>query len=105
MMNKPIEGGPATLCRTSGNWRIQWAVSACLMAAAGAALSGPAYSQTAGATAAPANAADTSGANTGSLEEVVVTATPVSGGIKKLDASYSISTASLEEIRNSQPSS
>jgi outer membrane receptor protein involved in Fe transport len=47
--------------------------------------------------------ADASSANTNTLEEVVVTGTAV--GLKKLDASFSITTASLEEIRTANPSS
>jgi hypothetical protein len=48
---------------------------------------------------------DASAANTNSLEEVVVTGTATAGGVKKLDASFSITTASLEEIRDVGPSS
>lgn len=48
---------------------------------------------------------DASTASTSNLEEVVVTGTPTAGGVKKLDASFSISTASLEEIKDAQPSS
>jgi len=49
--------------------------------------------------------ADASTANTNTLEEIVVTATAQSSGLKKLDASFSITTASLEEIRTANPSS
>jgi outer membrane receptor protein involved in Fe transport len=48
---------------------------------------------------------DASAANTNNLEEVVVTGTAQSGGVKKLDASFEITTASLEEIRTANPSS
>ena len=48
---------------------------------------------------------DASTANTSNLAEVVVTGTAASAGVKKLDASFSISTASLEEIKDAQPSS
>jgi TonB dependent receptor/TonB-dependent Receptor Plug Domain/Secretin and TonB N terminus short domain len=48
---------------------------------------------------------DASTANTNTLDEVVVTGTAMSGGVKKLDASFSITTASLEEIRTANPSS
>ena len=39
------------------------------------------------------------------LETVVVTGSAISGGVKKLEASYNIVTASEEEIRNSNPKS
>ena len=48
---------------------------------------------------------DASAANTSTLDEIVVTGSPVSKGTRKLDASYSISSASLEEIRDVNPSS
>ncbi len=48
--------------------------------------------------------ADASAANTEDLQEIVVTAT-ANGGLKKLDASFQITTASLEEIRDVNPSS
>jgi hypothetical protein len=44
-------------------------------------------------------------ANTSGLEEIVVTGTAEAKGLKKLDASFSITTASLEEIRDANPSS
>ncbi len=40
-----------------------------------------------------------------SLETVVVTGSAISGGVKKLEASYNIVTANEEEIRNSNPKS
>jgi hypothetical protein len=44
--------------------------------------------------------------DTGSnLETVVVTGSAISGGVKKLEASYNIVTANEEEIRNSNPKS
>jgi outer membrane receptor protein involved in Fe transport len=49
--------------------------------------------------------ADASTANTSTLDEIVVTGTAQSKGLKKLDASFSITTASLEEIRDVNPSS
>ena len=69
------------------------------------ATGGPAHAQaTAADAAAPASAAtDQSAADTNNLQEVVVTATGT--GRRKLDASYTITTASLEEIRDSSPSS
>jgi outer membrane receptor protein involved in Fe transport len=78
---------------------------ASLFALSGAALAaGHAYGQEAAATG-QAAAADASAANTNTLDEVVVTGTPTAGGVKKLDASFSITTASLEEIRDANPSS
>jgi outer membrane receptor protein involved in Fe transport len=50
-------------------------------------------------------AADASTANTSSLDEIVVTGSAEAKGIRKLDASFSITSASLEEIRDVNPSS
>ena len=73
---------------------------------------GHVYAQEAGAAStqqeAPAAAeanADASAASTATLEEVVVTGTASSSGLKKLDASFEITTASLEEIKDANPSS
>ena len=74
-----------------------------LFALSGALLSGShAYGQE---TAAADKSADASSANTSTLDEIVVTGTPQSAGLKKLDASFSITTASLEEIKTANPSS
>jgi outer membrane receptor protein involved in Fe transport len=54
---------------------------------------------------APSAPVDASAADTNTLEEVVVTGTASSGGLKKLDASYQITTASLEEIKDAGASS
>ena len=80
---------------------------ASLLALSGATLAGGhAYGQdTATDTAAQPASTDASTANTNDLAEVVVTGTATGGGVKKLDASFEITTASLEEIRDSQPSS
>jgi len=83
---------------------------ASLLALSGAVLGGGhAYGQDAATPAgqAPGVAAapvDASAANTNDLQEVVVTAT-ANGGVKKLDASFQITTASLEEIKDVNPSS
>src|SRR3984893_13813026 len=53
----------------------------------------------------PAAGPDASPANTSTLDEIVVTGSAQSKGLKKLDASFSITTASLEEIRDVNPSS
>jgi outer membrane receptor protein involved in Fe transport len=77
---------------------------AALFALSGAALSGGhAYGQDTAA--APAAPVDASAANTSTLDEIVVTGTAQSKGLKKLDASFQITTASLEEIRDVSPSS
>ena len=77
-----------------------------LLALSGAILAGAAaYGQQSAADADQAADTDASAANTNSLEEVVVTGTATAGGVKKLDASFSITTASLEEIRDVGPSS
>ena len=80
---------------------------ASLLALSGATLAGGhAYGQdTATDAAAQPATVDASAANTNDLAEVVVTGTASSGGVKKLDASFEITTASLEEIRDAQPSS
>ena len=62
-----------------------------------------AETQPAATEAAPAT--DASTANTSTLDEIVVTGAAQSKGLKKLDASFSITTASLEEIRDVNPSS
>ncbi|HEY2682406.1 MAG TPA: TonB-dependent receptor [Steroidobacteraceae bacterium] len=78
---------------------------AALLTVTGAALSGAhAYGQDT-QPAAPAAETDASAANTSSLEEIVVTGSATSKGVRKLDASFSITTASLEEIRDVNPSS
>jgi outer membrane cobalamin receptor len=74
-----------------------------LFALSGAVLSGGlAHGQQAPAA---ATSNDASTANTSTPEEIVVTGTAESTGLKKLDASFSITTASLEEIRDVNPSS
>jgi len=80
---------------------------ASLLALSGATLAGGhAYGQDAAADTGNQTAtADASTANTNDLAEVVVTGTANAGGVKKLDASFEITTASLEEIRDAQPSS
>src|SRR3984893_12635077 len=75
-----------------------------LFALSGAVMAGGhAYGQDTAAE--PAAAADASAANTSTLDEIVVTGAAQSKGLKKLDASFSITTASLEEIRDVNPSS
>src|ERR1700694_965486 len=77
---------------------------AALFTLSGAVLAGGhAYGQDTAAE--PAAAADASAANTSTLDEIVVTGAAQSHGMKKLDASFSITTASLEEIRDVNPSS
>jgi outer membrane receptor protein involved in Fe transport len=79
---------------------------AALFALSGAALSGGhAYGQDTSAAPAAAPTSDASAANTSTLDEIVVTGTAQSKGLKKLDASFQITTASLEEIRDVGPSS
>ena len=75
-----------------------------LFALSGAVLAGGhAYGQDTAAT--PAAPTDASAANTSTLDEIVVTGTAQSKGLKKLDASFQITTASLEEIHDVGPSS
>ena len=79
-----------------------------LFAVTGAVLAGGhAYGQDATAQAGESPAAqvaptDASAASSADLQEIVVTAT-ASGGVKKLDASFEITTASLEEIHDASP--
>jgi outer membrane cobalamin receptor len=63
------------------------------------------WAQTTPAAGEPATqqAADASSANTADLDEVIVTATASSSGMKKLDASFEITTASLDEIHDAGP--
>ncbi len=104
-------GGPAqdksqSKGSTNMNHRGFFTRMASLLALSGAAVlgGGHAYGQNAADTSQPANG-DASAANTNNLEEVVVTGTATAGGVKKLDASFEITTASLEEIRDTNPSS
>jgi outer membrane receptor protein involved in Fe transport len=100
----PARDDPSTQGETNMRHRGFFTRMASLLALTGAALGGGhAYGQD---TATDATAVlDTSSANTNNLAEVVVTGTATAGGVKKLDASFEITTASLEEIRNAQPSS
>lgn len=49
------------------------------------------------------NTHGTTASNPQSLDQVVVTGTATYGGIRKIDASYSITTASIEQIREKNP--
>src|SRR5437868_4005123 len=51
------------------------------------------------------SAATSEDASESSLETIVVTGTAVAGGVKKLEASYNIVTATEEEIRRANPRS
>jgi iron complex outermembrane receptor protein len=100
----PAGNGNTTKGDDNMNHRGLFTRIAALFALSGAALSGGhAYGQDTAA--APAAAADASAANTSTLDEIVVTGTAQSKGLKKLDASFQITTASLEEIRDVGPSS
>jgi iron complex outermembrane receptor protein len=100
----PNGNGNQTQGESNMNHRGLFTRVAALFALSGAALSGGhAYGQDTAET--PAVAADASAANTSTLDEIVVTGSAQSKGIKKLDASFSITTASLEEIRDVNPSS
>ena len=77
-----------------------------LFALSGALLAGSHAGAQDTATAQPAaGQTDASTANTSTLDEIVVTGSAESKGLKKLDASFSITTASLEEIKTANPSS
>ncbi|MGB6307048.1 MAG: TonB-dependent receptor, partial [Steroidobacteraceae bacterium] len=101
----PNGNGNQTQGESSMNHRGLFTRIAALFALSGAALSGAhAYGQDTAATP-PAAAGDASAANTSTLDEIVVTGTAQSKGLKKLDASFQITTASLQEIRDVGPSS
>jgi outer membrane receptor protein involved in Fe transport len=100
----PAGNGNSTKGDDNMNHRGLFTRIAALFAVGGAALSGGhAYGQD--TTSPPAVAVDASAANTSTLDEIVVTGTAAAKGIKKLDASFSITTASLEEIKDVNPSS
>lgn len=108
----PTASDTQTKGDTTMNHRGLFTRIAGLLALSGAVLTGGhAYGQEAPAQAAPVAAGqagapvDASGANTDTLEEVVVTGNASSSGLKKLDASYQITTASLEEMHDASPSS
>lgn len=98
----------SSVARNARPWRRGGAIgSTVLSAALGLLLLTPpvAGAQSAPPPPPPPPATDASAANTSTLEEVVVTGSGEAGGVKKLDASYSITTASLEEMRDVNPSS
>src|ERR1700732_1372034 len=100
----PTGNGNQTKGEDNMNHRGLFTRIAALFALSGAVLAGShAYGQDTATT--PAAAADASAANTSTLDEIVVTGAAQSKGLKKLDASFSITTASLEEIRDVNPSS
>jgi outer membrane receptor protein involved in Fe transport len=102
----PARNGSQSKGDTSLSHRGLFARMASLFALSGAILAGGhAYGQDSAAAAAQPATTDASTANTNTLQEVVVTGTATAGGVKKLDASFSITTASLEEIRDANPSS
>jgi outer membrane receptor protein involved in Fe transport len=102
----PNDTGNQTQGEGNMNHRGLFTRIAALFALSGAALSGGhAYGQDTAATPPAAATGDASAANTSTLDEIVVTGTAQSKGLKKLDASFQITTASLEEIRDVSPSS
>ena len=82
-----------------------FALSGGVLAGSHAFAQGTAAATTTAPAAATDPTADASTANTSTLDEIVVTGAAQSKGLKKLDASFSITTASLEEIRDVNPSS
>jgi iron complex outermembrane receptor protein len=100
----PMGNGNQTKGDDNMNHRGLFTRIAALFALSGAVLAGGhAYGQDTSAE--PAAAVDASAANTSTLDEIVVTGAAQAKGLKKLDASFSITTASLEEIRDVNPSS
>jgi outer membrane receptor protein involved in Fe transport len=101
----PNGNGNQTQGESNMNHRGIFTRIAALFALSGAALSGGhAYGQDTAATP-DAATGDASAASTSTLDEIVVTGSAEAKGLKKLDASFSITTASLEEIRDVNPSS
>jgi outer membrane receptor protein involved in Fe transport len=101
----PNGNGNQTQGESNMNHRGLFTRVAALFALSGAALSGGhAYGQDTAATPAAATG-DASAASSSTLDEIVVTGSAEAKGLKKLDASFSITTASLEEIRDVNPSS
>jgi iron complex outermembrane receptor protein len=102
----PNGNGNQTQGDSNMNHRGLFTRIAALFALSGAALpGGHAYGQDTAATPPAAATGDASAANTSTLDEIVVTGTAQSKGLKKLDASFQITTASLEEIKDVSPSS
>jgi outer membrane receptor protein involved in Fe transport len=102
----PNGNGNQTQGESNMNHRGLFTRIAALFALSGTALSGGhAYGQDTAATPPAAATGDASAANTSTLDEIVVTGTAQSKGLKKLDASFQITTASLEEIKDVNPSS
>jgi outer membrane receptor protein involved in Fe transport len=102
----PSGNGNQTQGESNMNHRGLFTRIAALFALSGAALSGGhAYGQDTTATPPAAATGDASAANTSTLDEIVVTGAAQSKGLKKLDASFQITTASLEEIKDVGPSS
>ncbi|MDE2451849.1 MAG: TonB-dependent receptor [Gammaproteobacteria bacterium] len=79
------------------------AVVAGILGASGLAITGNAHAQNATAAAAPPTSAQVGLTTNQNLQEVVVTATATQ--VKKLDASYNIVSASLQQIAMANPSS
>ncbi len=82
-----------------------FALTGAVLSAGHAHAQGAAADKPAAATTADTTTADAAAANTSTLDEIVVTGSAQSKGLKKLDASFSITTASLEELRDINPSS
>jgi outer membrane receptor protein involved in Fe transport len=102
----PTSNGNVTKGDDNMNHRGLFTRIAGLFALSGAVLAGGhAYGQDTAATSAAPATTDASAANTSTLDEIVVTGTAQSKGLRKLDASFQITTASLEEIRDVGPSS
>jgi hypothetical protein len=100
----PVGNGNQTKGDDNMNHRGIFTRLAGLFALSGAVMAGGhAYGQDTAA--APAASTDASAANTSTLDEIVVTGAAQAKGLKKLDASFSITTASLEEIKDVNPSS
>ncbi|HEY0231653.1 MAG TPA: TonB-dependent receptor plug domain-containing protein, partial [Dokdonella sp.] len=65
----------------------------------------PAQSAPAGASSSVKKPDDSSSKDAQSLEGVVVTGSAATGGVKKIDASYTITSANLEQIKQANPKS
>lgn len=93
-------------CKRINRCALAAAIGAMFLSAASVAQEAPAPSGAAASTAAPTTKTrqkkpDTQSAQT--LDQVVVTGTPTVGGIRRIDASYSITTATSEQIKELNP--
>ena len=81
------------------------AITAILMSSAAMAQDNPQAQDTNANAASSAKKSPPPAAETKNLDQVVVTGTATSGGVKKIDASYSVTTATAQQIKEFNPKS